>query len=254
MVEYNIGICKRNIKEIMDSKKPKITQNELAKHTGIPQPQISKNLAEDKSNFFTVQQLVSIANYLQVSVDDLLGTPQSQKGTISNSIGTLSDLAEILFTLNKQISLKFENVITEETEDDFPKSRTAMYFDNPSIERLISEWKKIIESTKDIECRNELLTLWEKDRLGKLKEYLAENDYMGIDEYSREICSEHLKHIDDDDYTPFLSNHEIDVIEYYLKVFPHELESFEYGFLKRMCSRAKWNNIPDGIDDILPFD
>lgn len=267
MSEYNIDICKRNIKTIMNNRNPKITQNELAKCTGIPQPQISKNLAEDKSNFFTIQQLVSISNYLQVSVDDLLNeSRQSEKGKHSSiSIGSLSDLAEILFIINKHIPIKFETVtISDNIKNgpdkpfgDNPRLRTAICFDNPSIERFISEWKRIVESTRDIECRDKLLTLWEKDSLTRLKEYLAENDYMELDEYSQNVCSKHLRHIDDDEYKPSLTIHEIDAIEHYLLRFARELESYEYDFLNRIYKTAKedmlWLNIPDGIDDILPF-
>ena len=69
----NILILKKNIEELRREKE--LTQQELADIAGTTQERVSKVLSssDSESECFTIQQLISIAKCLNVSIDDLLG-------------------------------------------------------------------------------------------------------------------------------------------------------------------------------------
>lgn len=104
MEDYNIGILKDNIKRIMANKTPKITQAQLSENTGIPQPQISKNLSNNNSNCFTIPQLVAISKYLNISTDELLSTNTN----ISNASLSVYDVCKMLVKIDYSIPITME--------------------------------------------------------------------------------------------------------------------------------------------------
>ena len=83
---------KKNILMLMQ--KHNITQSSLAESIGMSQPDISKRLkANDDSYRFTLEQTWAIANYFNVSIDELLGRkPQKSKSSTKDICNLLAEL------------------------------------------------------------------------------------------------------------------------------------------------------------------
>ena len=81
MPKYDRNILSKNIRSLMDKKR--ISQTKLAEETGITQPSLSKALSDNASNSFTLDQVISIAEYFHVSIDSLLGMPDVTKGNLT---------------------------------------------------------------------------------------------------------------------------------------------------------------------------
>ena len=77
MQKFDVLILKRNINDLMRNKG--IKQQQLAAVIGMSQSNISKALSEKDKKCFTVEQIVSIADYFGVSIDWLLGFKTAQK-------------------------------------------------------------------------------------------------------------------------------------------------------------------------------
>ena len=104
----NTDILISNIKLLME--KNDITQAKLAEHLSMSQPNISKALNPNDKKTFTLDQVVGIADYFKVSVDDLIQNISSIKADISQrSIG------KMLIALIENEHIKFENIKIKET-------------------------------------------------------------------------------------------------------------------------------------------
>ncbi len=70
MTDWNYSILANNIR--MQMKKQNLNQQRLIDLTGINQSHFSKSLSETGKNRFTLEQVVSIANVLNVSIETLM--------------------------------------------------------------------------------------------------------------------------------------------------------------------------------------
>lgn len=179
MGKYDICIFKKNIKKMMENKNVK--QETICNITGLQQPQVSKNLSNKTSNFFTLEQTLEIADYFGVTVNELLMPSEKTTEVKKLQIETASDLLNILFdishvtpinieliTVDKEVKPIDNNVLTHE--------RYAIYFNNKFINETIGEWQKISDATssvKDKESGKRLLELWEKDIVSNASDRLA---------------------------------------------------------------------------------
>lgn len=165
---YDINILKNNIRKIMKEKH--ITQTELSESTGIDQPRISTVLSGKTSECFTIPQLVSISDALNVSVDTLLGVKPPEK---SKQELCMSDVCSKLFSLDEIINLKIGSCRTGEYEEsgDFVNEtieieRPGIYFDNQPLSDFLKEWADIKSiNTSNTETKTKLLQLWKNERL-----------------------------------------------------------------------------------------
>ena len=90
---FDQNILKRNIKELLKNKN--ITQQQLAHTIGMSQSNVSKALSEGDKKCFTVEQIYSIADHLEVSIDWLLGYETAERNAKGpQAIGAF--LAELL--------------------------------------------------------------------------------------------------------------------------------------------------------------
>lgn len=120
MPNYDSDILIKNIKSHMTEKS--ITQEKLAKVLGMSQSNISKALnAKDKKSF-TLDQVIGIAKFFQISVDSLIG--EKDRPTISitpRSIATF--LVQMIESNNAKF---FDYEISEEIHEidtmDWPPS------------------------------------------------------------------------------------------------------------------------------------
>lgn len=168
IIEYDISILKKNIKNLMKEKH--ITQTALANKAGMDQSRISAILNGKTSDCFTVPQLVYIARALNVSTDTLLGLDAHKEPEHELC---MSNICSKLFELDNMINLKigpcrtgevmdFDEFTGEATEKELP----GIYFDNQSISNFLKEWADIKSiSTSNAETKTKLLQLWKNEQL-----------------------------------------------------------------------------------------
>lgn len=184
MGNYDTGILKNNIKKLMEERN--ITQNELAENIGCAQSRISYLLTQKGEP--TITQLVDIAKYFKVSVDELLGLNEEKEAL---KFDTLSDIANALFTISDSCtSLSFKSIEVPyiytygngETEER-KKARTAIYFDVEPIDHFIEEWKIMVQDIEKITLRDKVYNSWKREELNVLSKNKCEYKYSTALEY-----------------------------------------------------------------------
>ena len=165
MQEYDIDIMKRNISTLMD--KHNISQTTLALEIGVAQSRISRILNGKDS--FTIPQLVKIAKYFHVSVNDILGLEPEEIEYET----TLTDIYKALFNLEKisDFSIKaFEKSIEDEFGFTQKIQVPVIYFGNKNIQKTLEQWKCLAETNLEDATKKKVLELWEDDIIHS-KEY-----------------------------------------------------------------------------------
>lgn len=74
MPSFNRDILIQNIE--IQLKKKNITKSKLAEALGMSQPNVSKALNANEKKCFTLEQIVNIADYFNVTIDSLIGSPK----------------------------------------------------------------------------------------------------------------------------------------------------------------------------------
>lgn len=135
---FNQGILKRNIKELLKNKG--MTQQQLGDAIGMEQPNISNALKEKEKKCFTVEQVYSIADHFEVSIDWILGYKTADRiATGPRAIGAF--LAELLSTKDaKCATVKIHETVyaIDYDKNDYPNCKVeekdnpylAIYFPN----------------------------------------------------------------------------------------------------------------------------
>lgn len=221
MQEYDFSKVKRNVERLR--KERGITQEKLGEIIGVKQGRISVIL-KDNSNCFTLSQIIAIAEYFKVSVDELLGLNEEKQ---TPKYETLSDIANALFSMarsNTGLSLGTTNVKIEEIDhntgypDTYTVSKNAIYFENDTINKLIGEWAEI-RNLKGVSCKNDLLDLWEEKQLEKTKENKAVYKYQNLIDYVREIYDDYYKAMQKQNVEHAISRTDFDAFVQYWDLF-----------------------------------
>lgn len=177
MINYDISIMKNNIKSIMEKKN--IKQTQLAAATGISQPQISSVLNTKNSNSFTIGQLVSIADYLGCSVDEILGLNINEK---RKEIESLSDILSMIFEIDANAGIKIGVCGTGEMErafdSDIEEIKTScLYLNIPVMETILTEWNDLKKSSIKEPLKSKIIKQWEESILQEYENYRKEWDF-----------------------------------------------------------------------------
>ena len=193
MGKYNISVVKENINKLIEEHGT--TQIELAKLLTISQPQISRNLHPGKY-FFTVEQLFTIADYYNVSIDELCEIKPRQN---NKPIESLGDIADMLFRiLQSNTGLSFVDVDTPTDTIYYPngdveentKSRPAIYFENDAINSFIAEWKTVKKELSSVSCKDKMYDLWKSNTLSVLSSNKKCYNYKNPIEYVKGFYTE----------------------------------------------------------------
>ena len=174
-MENYLIMLKRNISSLMENHKPEVTQEELGKVTGLSQPNISKLLSEKNESCFSIAQLISIADYFEVSLDSLVGrnldNVKQKKSTMQDIISALFELEMVDFKINiKQEEIEEYNPISEKlfTNEIISHniSFTLKYLDD-----FLSEWKSARTMTIDnksvSKVAKDMYESWKKEKLNE---------------------------------------------------------------------------------------
>lgn len=219
MYKYDRDILMNNIKKIM--KDNDITQGKLAEIAHMQQSAISKCLSGGRD--FSIEQIVEIAQYFELSVDFLLGI-QPQNTDKKNDLLTQRDVCKMINKISNLPGVRFWDVTQEQLEESFsgkPCRREnkykALYFD-----RILQDFP-IARSDENLNINNFINKMLSLISL-KQQDTLSQEDYNYLIE----------KHI--------------------LKVPDKAISLNIYDYVYMPSDTNDLANIPDGIDDELPFD
>lgn len=206
-MKYDRAILVDNINILINDNN--ITQSDLAKIIGTHQSRLSECLNKKKD--FTLPQVVAIADYFKISIDDLLNRPSR---TIS-APDTLSELCEYFFaltdTLDFDISyqdVKFDKISADSrnklTRDDNKLTHyeiKGMFYDkkhplhysvlslsliNEPFLAFLDEWQSA-RSLLKFSNGFELYETWKKGILAKYKNNLKTYQYRTETQYIDEL-------------------------------------------------------------------
>lgn len=217
MDNYDIDILKDNIKKRMNELS--VTQSKLSEETGIPQPTISNVLSKKNGSNFTVIQLIEIAQYLECSIDDLVGLNTQKK----QKIETLSDILELLFEIDCNIEIKTAECKTGdtvETPDGEVSEITSIgiYLDHPDIKDTLKQWNELKKSKIEKTTKNKIIELWKEDILKKYRINRKEWGFRNESEWILYL----VKSLIEDNIDIFMVNHKIGTV-----FLPKELRKVE---------------------------
>lgn len=272
MIDYDMDILKNNIKTIMHKKN--ITQTKLADAIGMQQSAVSAILnpgtAEKTKKSFTVIQLINIANYLECSIDELVG---AKKEDSKLAFETLSDVLEMLFKIDSSININIceclagkMNKPTEPLETPVPTVITGLYFNHPAIIKILNQWKELKSSDIAEPTKSEIIRIWQKNIIQQYSMHMKKWNFRDRLEQGEHLAEIALRQYYEDralslDENLELNDYENRTILYeYTKKITSDKEyankyydEFECEFLVRCYGGFNWVP-PEGIDDELPFD
>lgn len=151
IMDYDISILKNNIKELMGKEEPKLTQTDLASIIGSTQSRVSKVLSDVSKDTFTLEQVIKIADFFEVSMDELLGRKVIKKETLK----TLKDVCEAFFLIDEVCKINF----FEEA------GNVNIFLSYPRISRFLTEWYEIqkLVSLSENKYMKKMYASWKKE-------------------------------------------------------------------------------------------
>lgn len=203
-MKYDRDILVDNINILISDNN--ITQSDLAKIIGTHQSRLSECLNKKKD--FTLPQVVAIADYFKISIDDLLNRPSRA----ISSPDTLSELCEYLFALTDSVccDISHQNVsidklpkglyeklehkkineisIDKNTCPEFISIPSLTFF-SESIITFLNEWENARSFLKFTNGMS-LYETWKEGILSKYKNHLKIYQYTTERQYVDELIIE----------------------------------------------------------------
>lgn len=141
---------KDNISNMLFGKK----QSDICKKTGISQSRLSE--FANGHSLPTLEQAAALADFLEISIDDLIGHKTAEK----TGVHSMADVLRCFFALDNAC------VISEISIDDL----IGFYFFEP-IAAVIYEYMQLKKALKDSPSKEKVLSLWIKDALERYTDY-----------------------------------------------------------------------------------
>lgn len=180
-MDYDFSILNKNIKELMERQNPKLTQLDLADIIDSTQSRVSKVLSNNSKDCFTLEQIIKIAEYFNVSIDELLGTTKNRQLS-------MADILTLLCEIYEKIPFKIgEATVPVDTEWSYtptynpdghevinlaPQKRHVIYFDSTIYEEAIKNMGALL-SLDDLDTRQTMLQIWKKSLNNQYGKYPA---------------------------------------------------------------------------------
>lgn len=160
-MKYNRLILIGNIKKLMKSNdiSQAMLSDALSESIPLSQGRISLCLNEKKSDNFTIEQIVAIADYFKVSIDSILGIPSQETGKTLTCRDICKAIARIIKCTNTHIC-KCENDISPNQYEyalSFPKSFMLSEFQRKHyINTHIDKFLERIKDLNEIQAKGNL--------------------------------------------------------------------------------------------------
>ena len=149
-----------------DSKQKKIAQD-----TGITEATISEYARGKKLP--RMEYAVLIADYLGISVDELIGHKNNH-----SDIKTLSELLAAIYAINEVLPLRYEN--------------NSLKFDNAIVSKYLSDWEALKSLSAD-QAGEGIIENWKKGVASNTSDVIIEYGYRTADEWSNELVEDFKK-------------------------------------------------------------
>lgn len=170
MYIYDSDMIKNNIINLMRDKG--INQTVLAESVGVDQSRASKCLKTSEKAMFTFEQIVSIANVLGVSLDDIVNKkdidPQNEIPFLS-----LADFAQSFYDFYKKFSfyMTIRDMHFEEERDDgiWRCDDIGIMFDTKCMSGFLCEFTEVATAAESPRLRDLFAKLWINDYVEKYK-------------------------------------------------------------------------------------
>lgn len=183
---YNRNILIENILKLM--KDNNSTQHDLAIKLDTYQSRISKCLRGEVD--FTIPQLVSIADFYNVSLDSLIDDSSDKE----RSINSLSDLYSLLFSIFDNLKCHISN---ESVDDSSDTNNFCIVFEDDKIQEFLSEWKDALEMPSAFSNGKQLYTNWKTGVLSDNANRLKKFSYRNITEYESLLLHDMFDYINE---------------------------------------------------------
>ena len=177
MYNYDADIIKRNIAKIMSNKG--ISQTAIAESIGVAQSRVSKCLKNAEKDMFTLEQIINIANVLEVSLDDIIGTVNKkdkysmysffENAAISNP--SMADFAAIFFNIYQEIPTIIET-------EDYPRDDCKdprVIFCCEGIAEFLEMFGRVSLASHNSGMGDKLLRVWINDYINENQKYDVQN-------------------------------------------------------------------------------
>ncbi|MCR4929400.1 MAG: helix-turn-helix transcriptional regulator [Lachnospiraceae bacterium] len=196
-MKYDIDSFYKNMQSILKEKN--IANKEIYSAIGMSQGNYSNAINRKNGKQFSAEQMLKIADYLDVSLDEMFSTKEMHTDTQYYQIPgrnrwTYADLLRILFAIRKSgIEFDFENVelnCPEKMIDHVPMTALVIserlniagcfsFMNSNSdmeINNILCEWSNIISCTRNIEkeARELMITAWEDGIINQVKEIVID--------------------------------------------------------------------------------
>lgn len=168
-------------------------RKDIALKTGVAENKITKLRNAKYGTDPTVDDLIAISNYYDVTIDELL-RPQDKKNDQENkTFDSIGDILTALFEIDKCIGIDI--FYSEELPFTCTPqhSQPALCFKNSKINEILEEWRKIKLVAEQTDDLKEIVEKpWEEDRIERCKVYTRENDYVRNDMEQAEYLANNL--------------------------------------------------------------
>lgn len=142
---------------------------QLEENLGIRADKISKLRSGKTEVKPTVEDLLSISEYFNISIDELLGN-KPKKEDKDNS---MREIVESLFLIANIAEIKIEK-----QGEKSASSKNCLVFKNPHICDFLSEWSDAINMRSNLQSGKSLYATWRKGILEASEERLRKYEYM----------------------------------------------------------------------------
>lgn len=258
----NKNIFSKRVKDLR--LKNSMTVTRLAKEIGCDQPKMSKLENPESEICPTLEQLIALANFFNVSTDYLLGITQKESAPEDMS---LSDIFSLLFKIDNMMDISIGECETDEyteSNDVFSGAKsittTGIYFKNCNLSNFLKEWGDIkkVNITNHL-TKERLLQAWKNAVINDNHDRIRKWDFRNLREQGKYIADQIIA---DEDYSsfysiPVLSKHEnLDVFKEYIESGNYILDFFETDqelLLQEFKKHCKGGiNVLANIDEELP--
>lgn len=192
MSNYDADILIQNIRSLMKDKN--ITQEKLADILGMSQSNVSKALSKSDKKSFTLDQVVGIAKYFNISIDVLVGNrnsatistgPRATAAFLAKLIANQDakyypiEITENVYEMDYGSYQHYPNCKHEIREVTYPAIYLPSYWSVP--ERITNEDENAVIS-EAMQCGNDTRMLPVNDFLRHFKEIFELYDKGGLSE------------------------------------------------------------------------
>ncbi|MGF6991440.1 putative transcriptional regulator [Lachnospiraceae bacterium PM6-15] len=268
----DIDILKTNIKRLMKEKD--ISRKDIQDLLGLSQPRVSQKLNITQKDCFNLDEVYKIATKYHVSIDSLVGLKVSEK----NDDTSLGDVVSLLAQLEKIEPFKFgkvtykEDIFSQGFTDNggiLEREAVSIHYDlstegSKAIDTVLTEWKEVNELCEKSPIGERMKKMWIEGQVEEGRERLRKWGYRTKEEESKRLFEQLRQEYkawerqQGGNHAPcelsgLWFNSDIKLLKEYALEHPYVYTNFDFDNALNLAQKSNGFEIPDGIDEELPF-